>query len=76
MIFPAGATLLAAAGEFVHGSPSSRLRSFHAVTALLITGFYVSRMPLLLVGVAGFIALRHDGGLPGFTYSRRQRSIP
>jgi hypothetical protein len=43
---------------------------------LLITGFYVSRMPLLLVGVAGFIALRHDGGLPGFTYSRRQRSIP
>jgi len=61
MIFPAGPALLAAAGEFVHRGPSSRLRRFHAGTALLITGFDVRRLPLLLVGITGFIALRHGG---------------
>jgi len=63
MIFPAGPALLAAAGEFVHRGPSSRLRRFHAGTALLITGFDVRRLPLLLVGITGFIALRHGGFL-------------
>ena len=59
MILSAGTALVAAAGEFVHGRPGPRFRSFHAGTTLLIAGFDVGRLPFLLVGVAGFVALGH-----------------
>ena len=59
MMLPSGATLFAAAGKFIHGRPSPRFRRFYTGTALLVAGFDVSCLPLLLVHVAGFIALGH-----------------
>ena len=62
-IFPAGAAFLAAAGKFIHSGPSPRFRSFHTGAALFVAGFNMGRLALLLVGVAGFIALGHGVGL-------------
>src|ERR1035437_8986452 len=69
MVFSPGAAFFAAAGKFVDGGPGAGFRIFYADTLLLVASFDVCRLTFLLVGVAGFIALRHkwfflSGGTP------------
>jgi len=63
---PAGTALFTAAGKFVDRGPSPRLRRLRADAFFLVARFDVLRLALLLVRVAGFIALGH--GCPGFGF--------
>jgi hypothetical protein len=67
-LVPAGATLFAAAIEFVHGRPGAGFRIFHADTFFLVAGFDVCRLTFLFVSVTGFIALRHGVASRGFDH--------
>ena len=51
VFLPTGAALVAAAGEFVYGGPSSGFRGFHAEPLFLVARFDVLRLTLLLVGI-------------------------